>query len=108
MQVPVLVSEEAMYGTGYFPTGRDQAYLCERDGLSLVGTAEVPLTALHSGEILAESDLPKRFFALSTCFRREAGAAGKDTSGLYAPVAQSTATTAQRCGSVGAGRSPPK
>ncbi|MCZ6653275.1 MAG: serine--tRNA ligase, partial [Planctomycetota bacterium] len=44
MQVPVLVSESAMYGTGYFPTGRDQAYLCERDGLSLVGTAEVPLT----------------------------------------------------------------
>ena len=83
MQVPVLVSEEAMYGTGYFPTGRDQAYLCERDGLSLVGTAEVPLTALHSDEILAESDLPKRFFAVSTCFRREAGAAGKDTSGLF-------------------------
>ena len=83
MQVPVLVSEEAMYGTGYFPTGRDQAYLCERDGLSLIGTAEVPLTALHSDEILAESDLPKRFFAVSTCFRREAGAAGKDTHGLY-------------------------
>ncbi|MCZ6654362.1 MAG: serine--tRNA ligase, partial [Planctomycetota bacterium] len=55
----------------------------ERDGLSLVGTAEVPLTALHSGEVLAESDLPKRFFAVSTCFRREAGAGGKDTHGLY-------------------------
>ncbi len=83
VQVPVLVKEEAMYGTGYFPTGRDQAYLCERDGLSLVGTAEVSLTALHAGEILSESDLPKRYFAVSTCFRREAGAAGKDTHGLY-------------------------
>ncbi len=83
MQVPVLVNEAAMYGTAYFPTGRDQAYLCERDRLSLIGTAEVPLTSMHSGEILAESDLPKRYFALSTCFRREAGAAGKDTYGLF-------------------------
>jgi seryl-tRNA synthetase len=83
MQVPVLVGEDAMYGTGYFPTGRDQAYLCERDGLSLVGTAEVPLTSLHSGEMLAEGELPMRFFAVSPCFRREAGAAGKDTYGLY-------------------------
>jgi seryl-tRNA synthetase len=83
VQVPVLVKEEAMYGTGYFPTGRDQAYLCERDGLSLVGTAEVSLTALHAGEILNEADLPRRYFAVSTCFRREAGAAGKDTYGLY-------------------------
>jgi seryl-tRNA synthetase len=83
MHVPVLVKEEAMYGTGYFPTGRDQAYLCERDALSLVGTAEVPLTSMHSGEILAEAELPKRYFAVSPCFRREAGAAGKDTHGLY-------------------------
>ncbi|RME41620.1 MAG: serine--tRNA ligase [Planctomycetota bacterium] len=81
--VPVLVREEIMYGTGYFPTGRDQAYLCERDGKSLVGTAEVPLTALHAEEILRESDLPIRMCATSPCFRREAGAAGKDTHGLY-------------------------
>jgi seryl-tRNA synthetase len=83
MVVPVLVKEEVMYGTGYFPTGRDQAYLCERDELSLVGTAEVPITAYHSDEILNESDLPLQYCAMSTCFRREAGAAGKDTTGLY-------------------------
>ncbi len=83
MVVPVLVREEVMYGTGYFPTGRDQAYLCERDEMSLVGTAEVPLTAYHTDEILAEGDLPLRYCATSTCFRREAGAAGKDTYGLY-------------------------
>lgn len=83
MQVPVLVKEQAMEGTGYFPTGRDQAYLCERDELSLVGTAEVPLTSLHAEEILEETELPQRLFAQSTCFRREAGAAGKDTHGLY-------------------------
>jgi seryl-tRNA synthetase len=83
MQVPVLVREDVMYGTGYFPTGRDQAYLCERDEMSLVGTAEVPLTAFHSGEILSEEDLPIKMVAVSPCFRREAGAAGKDTRGLY-------------------------
>ncbi len=83
MVVPVLVKEEVMYGTGYFPTGRDQAYLCERDQMSLVGTAEVPVTAYHSDEILAECDLPIKYCAMSTCFRREAGAAGKDTTGLY-------------------------
>jgi seryl-tRNA synthetase len=83
MSVPVLVKEEVMYGTGYFPTGREQAYLCERDGMSLVGTAEVPLTAYHSDEILSESDLPIKLCATSTCFRREAGAGGKDTYGLY-------------------------
>lgn len=83
MTVPVLVKEDVMYGTGYFPTGRDQAYLCERDAMSLVGTAEVPLTAYHGDEILAESELPIRLCATSTCFRREAGAAGKDTAGLY-------------------------
>lgn len=81
--VPVLVKEEVMYGTGYFPTGRDQAYLCERDELSLVGTAEVPLTAYHFDEILKEGDLPVKMCATSTCFRREAGAAGKDTYGLF-------------------------
>ncbi|MCH9034740.1 MAG: serine--tRNA ligase [Planctomycetes bacterium] len=83
MVVPVLVKEEVMYGTGYFPTGRDQAYLCERDLKSLVGTAEVPLTAYHCDEILAEADLPIKLCATSPCFRREAGAGGKDTYGLY-------------------------
>ena len=83
LTVPVLVKESAMYGTGYFPTGRDEAYLVERDGMSLVGTAEVPVTALHTDEVLAEADLPRKYAALSTCFRREAGAAGKDTYGLY-------------------------
>jgi len=81
--VPVLVRDEMMYGTGYYPGGEEQAYRCERDGLSLVGTAEVPLTALHSNEILNEDELPKRYCAWSGCFRREAGAAGKDTYGLY-------------------------
>ncbi len=83
MTVPVLVSEQVMAGTGYFPAGRDQAYLCERDNLSLVGTAEVPLTAYHADEVLREADLPIKLCAMSTCFRREAGAAGKDTYGLY-------------------------
>ena len=83
MTVPVLVKEEVMYGTGYFPGGRDQAYLCERDEKSLIGTAEVPLTAYHSQEILSEADLPIKTCATSICFRREAGAAGKDTFGLF-------------------------
>jgi len=83
MSVPVMVNEEAMTGTGYFPTGRDQAYLVERDNMVLVGTSEVPLASYHSGEILPESELPIRMMALSSCFRREAGTYGKDTSGLY-------------------------
>ena len=83
LTVPILVKEAAMYGTGWFPVGRDEAYLCERDGMSLVGTAEVPVTAYHGDEILDEAELPKKYVALSTCFRREAGAAGKDTYGLY-------------------------
>ena len=83
MTLPVLVKESVMYGTGYFPLGRDDAYLCERDEMSLVGTSEVPLTAFHSEEVLEEADLPRKYTALSTCFRREAGAAGKDTYGLY-------------------------
>ena len=83
MTVPVLVLDKLMEGTGYFPLGRDQAYLCERDGQSLVGTAEVPVTGYHMDEILDEAELPKLYCARSTCFRREAGAAGKDTRGLY-------------------------
>ncbi len=83
MTVPVLVNDALMYGTGFFPLHREEVYLCERDGQSLVGTSEVPLTGLHSDEILDEAQLPKLFFARSTCFRREAGAGGKDTRGLY-------------------------
>jgi seryl-tRNA synthetase len=81
MVVPVLVSEECMIGTGYFPTGREQAYITQ-DGSALVGTSEVSLASFYGGEIL-ELDRPIRLCALSTCFRREAGAAGKDTAGLY-------------------------
>ena len=83
LTVPVLVNESVMYGTGYFPLGRDQAYLVERDGQCLVGTAEVPVTACHGEEVLDGAELPKKYVALSTCFRREAGAAGKDAYGLY-------------------------
>jgi seryl-tRNA synthetase len=83
MSVPVLVREDCMTGTGYFPTGREQAYYCEKDEMALVGTAEVPLTSFYAGEILPETDLPKKMMAWSGCFRREAGTYGKDTSGLY-------------------------
>jgi len=80
--VPVLVTEQCMIGTGYFPAGRDQAYITQ-DNTVLVGTSEVPLASFHSNEILDEAELPKRYCAMSACFRREAGAAGKDTAGLY-------------------------
>lgn len=83
LSVPVLVTEDAMVGTGYFPTGREQAYFVEADKLALVGTAEVSLTSYHAKEILKEADLPLRYMAWSSCFRREAGTYGKDTSGLY-------------------------
>ncbi len=83
MSIPVLVKEEAMVGTGYFPVGRDQAYYIEKDQLALVGTSEVALTSFYSGEILPEEMLPCKIFALSSCFRREAGTYGKDTKGLY-------------------------
>lgn len=84
LTVPTLVRTETMVGTGYFPGGEDQAYRCdERDDLCLVGTAEVPITALHQGEILDGAELPLRFVALSSCYRREAGTYGKDTKGLY-------------------------
>ena len=83
MSVPLLMRDEAMRGTGYFPGAEEQTYQMERDGLNLVGTAEVPVTAYHSGEILKEEQLPIKSVAMSTCFRREAGAAGKDTRGLY-------------------------
>ena len=84
LSVPTLVRTETMVGTGYFPGGEDQAYKCdERDDLCLVGTAEVPVTALYQGEILEPERLPMRFVALSSCYRREAGTYGKDTRGLY-------------------------
>lgn len=83
VQPPVMVRYEAMEGTAYFPGGEEQAYKLAKDELYLIGTAEVPVTSIHAGEILAESELPKRYVAQSPCFRREAGAAGKDTRGLY-------------------------
>ncbi|MEM7517077.1 MAG: serine--tRNA ligase, partial [Planctomycetota bacterium] len=84
LSVPTLVRTETMVGTGYFPGGEDQAYKTdERDDLCLVGTAEVPITALHQDEILDLDKLPMQFVSLSSCYRREAGTYGKDTRGLY-------------------------
>ena len=80
---PVLVREEAMYGTGFFPTEETNIYGIERDELYLVGTSEVPLAAMRGGEILDADELPLRYVGYSTCFRREAGAAGKDTRGIF-------------------------
>ena len=81
--VPVLMKDETMTGTGFFPGSEDQTYQMEKDQLNLAGTAEVPLTAYHMREILKAEELPKKYVAMSSCFRREAGAAGKDTYGLY-------------------------
>ena len=83
MLPPVLVREEAMYGTGFFPTERSNIYALEGDDLYLTGTSEVALAGLHMGEILDGDALPLRYAAFSTCFRREAGAAGKDTRGMF-------------------------
>lgn len=103
MSVPVLVREEAMVGTGFFPAGRAQTYLIDEtrrwqieqdedeapegtargQDLYLTGTGEVGLMGVHMGEILDEAELPKKYVTVSTCFRREAGAAGKDTAGFY-------------------------
>ncbi len=80
---PVLVRDEAMYGTGFFPTEEANIYAVERDELYLVGTSEVPIAAMHGGEILDTDALPMRYAGYSTCFRREAGAAGKDTRGMF-------------------------
>jgi seryl-tRNA synthetase len=80
---PVLVREEAMVGTGFFPTDRSSIYRTADDDLYLVGTSEVPLAALHQDEIVDAADLPLRYAGFSTCFRREAGAAGKDTRGIF-------------------------
>jgi seryl-tRNA synthetase len=80
---PVLVREEAMYGTGWFPTEESNIYAVAADGLYLVGTSEVPVAGLYMGDILEDGSLPLRYAAFSTCFRREAGAAGKDTKGMF-------------------------
>ena len=80
---PVLVREQALYGTGMLPDTEQQIYSLPDDDLYLVGTSEVALASLHREEILAVDDLPLRYAGFSTCFRREAGAAGKDTRGIF-------------------------
>ena len=80
---PLIVNRGAMEGTGYLPLGADQAYECTRDDGWLIGTSEVPITSMHAGEILEFDSLPIRYAGYSSCFRREAGAHGKDTRGLY-------------------------
>ncbi len=80
---PVLVREQALIGTGMLPDTEQQIYRVPDDELYLVGTSEVPLASLHAGEILAGDELPRRYAGFSPCFRREAGAAGKDTQGLF-------------------------
>lgn len=83
MSVPVLVRTAAMEGTGYLPQGAEQAYFMEKDDMWLVGTSEVPLASYYQNEIMDKTSLPIKVCAWSSCFRREAGAAGKDTKGLY-------------------------
>lgn len=80
---PVLVKEEALFGTGFFPEAREQVYSIPEDGLFLVGTSEVALASLHMDEILDADQLPVRYAGFSPCFRREAGTYGKDTRGIF-------------------------
>lgn len=80
---PVVVRDVALQGTGFFPLGRDDTFALERDDMFLVGTSEVGLVSLFRDQILDEAALPRRLVGISPCFRREAGAAGKDTKGLY-------------------------
>jgi seryl-tRNA synthetase len=80
---PVMVKERAMTGTGFFPTGRNEAYAVTADELFLIGTSEVPLVSMHCDDTLDFERLPIKYAGISPCFRREAGAAGKDTRGLY-------------------------
>lgn len=80
---PSLVKEFTFFGNGQFPWGREEVYALPKDDVYLAGTAEVPVTAYYSDEVLAEKDLPKKFVAFSPCFRREAGSYGKDTRGVY-------------------------
>src|SRR6202035_1244464 len=80
---PVLVREQALYGTGMLPDTEQQIYRLPEDDLYLAGTSEVALASLHRDEILAGEELPLRYAGFSSCFRREAGAAGKDTRGIF-------------------------
>ncbi len=80
---PVLVREEALIGTGAFPSDEQNIYEIPEDGLYLSGTAEIPVASLHAGEIVEADTLPLRYVAFSPCFRREAGAAGRDTRGMF-------------------------
>ena len=80
---PVLVREQALYGTGFLPDTEQQIYHLPADDLYLVGTSEVALASMHAGEILDAAELPIRYAGFSPCFRREAGAAGKDTRGVF-------------------------
>jgi seryl-tRNA synthetase len=80
---PVLVRERALFGTGFLPDTEQQIYRLADDDLYLVGTSEVPLASLHEDEILPGDALPLRYAGFSSCFRREAGAAGKDTRGIF-------------------------
>lgn len=80
---PIMVREQAMLGTGFFPTGREDTYSLGADELFLTGTSEVSLVAMHMDEVLDLAGLPVRYAGISPCFRREAGAAGRDTRGLY-------------------------
>lgn len=80
---PLLVNETAMFGTGYFPLGEESAYQLERDQLFLTGTSEVGAVAIHINQTLELEKLPLRYVGISPCFRREAGAAGRDTKGFY-------------------------
>ena len=82
VRVPYLVTSDTMTGTGQLPKFAEESYQTERDELWLIPTAEVPVTNLHRDELLAADDLPLRYTAYTPCFRREAGAAGKDTRGL--------------------------
>lgn len=80
---PSLVKEFTLFGNGQFPWGREEVYHLEKDDEYLAGTAEVPVTAYYSNEVLQEKELPKKFVAFSPCYRREAGSYGKDTRGIY-------------------------
>jgi seryl-tRNA synthetase len=80
---PVLVREPAMYGTGFLPTDEQQLFATRDDDLYLVGTSEVPLAGMHMDEVLDPAELPLRYAGISPCFRREAGAHGKDTKGIF-------------------------
>jgi seryl-tRNA synthetase len=80
---PVMVKERAMTGTGFFPLGREEAYSIAADELFLIGTSEVPLVSMHCDDVIDEARLPLKYAGISPCFRREAGAHGKDTRGLY-------------------------